>query len=80
MRIFHLEGVRKCKMHNNCYSMFSINIVVAIYTSSSIAQNIFPHVWGIRNYFGLCQYSWLASCNSAPVPLSLCALICINPK
>ena len=62
--------------------MISINIVVTIYTSSSIAQHIFPHVWGIRNYFGLCQYEgvWLESGNSAPVPLSLCALICINPK
>ena len=46
--------------------MISINIVVTIYTSSSIAQHIFPHFWGIRNYFGLCQYEgvWLASCNT----------------
>ena len=27
--------------------MISI-IVVTIYTSSSIAQHLFPHVWGIR--------------------------------
>ena len=27
--------------------MISIKIVVTIYTSSSIAQHIFPHVWGI---------------------------------
>ena len=36
--------------------MISINIVVTIYTSTSIALHIFPHIWGIRNYFGLCQY------------------------
>ena len=62
--------------------MISI-IIVTIYTSSSIiAQHIFPHIWGIGNSFGLYQQEivWLARCNSAPVPLSLCALICINPK
>ena len=49
--------------------MISIVVIVTICTSSSIAQHIFPHVWGIRNYFGLCQQEgvWLASCQ---VPLS----------